>query len=81
MRNYESKIPKKELVHGAYYSGRCRNATIARWNGTINKFIHWREKYGQTFLESICHSEEQTSYDVFVVDCEILQPEKQIPIK
>ena len=64
--DYKPKIPKVDLVVGAYYKGRCRNADIARWNGRC--FIHWRYKFGQWFLEEIKAPEDEQRYDVFVAD-------------
>jgi hypothetical protein len=58
-------IARAELVHGAYYEGRCRNATVARWNGERGVFIHWRTKWRSTFLESIKDPEDDHVFDVF----------------
>jgi hypothetical protein len=71
-------IAKKDLIEGAYYKGHCRNAYIARWNGTV--FIYWRTKFGQKFLEEICHPEDDNIYDVFVAEEKIDNPEKEIPL-
>jgi hypothetical protein len=46
-------IPKEQLEHGAYYHGECRNASIARWNGEANIFIHWRTKFSDVYPETI----------------------------
>lgn len=78
---YIAKIPVADLVHGAYYEGRCRNATVARWNANIGKFVHWRTKFGETFLEEINHPENDKQFDVFVVQREIPEPAATIPIK
>lgn len=59
-------IAKADLVDGAHYEGRCRNATVARWNGTREVFVHWRTKFGQTFLETIRHPGDEEHFDVFV---------------
>ena len=59
-------IEKKDLIHGAYYHGRCRNAHVARWNGDLNFFIHFRTKFGHTFLERIEHKEDFKGYDTFI---------------
>ena len=80
MRDYTPKIDKKDLVDGAYYKGQCRNASIARWDGSKERFVHWRTKFGHTFLEEICHPEDDQIYDVFVVEHMIETPEKEIPI-
>lgn len=74
MRDYIAKIPKKDLIHGAYYKGTCRNATVARWNAEKEVFVHWRNKFGW-FLETICHPEDEDYFDVFVVDTQITEEE------
>lgn len=81
MRDYTPKIAKMDLEHGAYYSGSCRNASEARWNAKIQKFVHWRSKFAHTFLEEICHPEDEQNFDVFVVEAKIDNPTKEIPIK
>ena len=77
--DYTAKIPKSELVHGAYYYGRCRNASIARWNAGVQRFVYWRSKFGELFVEEICHPEDDQLFDVFVVEKEIDPPVKEIP--
>ena len=79
--DYKPKITKNELVHGAYYYGRCRNATIARWDESIQKFVYWRNKFGHKFVEEICHPEDDEFFDVFVVEKEIDPPTAKIPLK
>jgi hypothetical protein len=76
-RDYTAKIPKKDLVHGAYYRGRCRNALIARWDANEQKFKHWRTKFGSTFIERICHPEDDQVYDVFVVERTLTEEEME----
>lgn len=66
-------VPKEDLVHGFYYKGECRNADVARWNNDIKKFIYWRSKFGDTFLEEICCPEDDEEFDVFYAQ-EIIQP-------
>ena len=56
-------IPKKDLVVGQYYIGRCRNARIARWDGKV--FWYIRVKFGDTFAEKINHPEDDNGYDLF----------------
>lgn len=72
-------IAKADLVHGAYYSGRCRNATVARWNADRQVFVHWRTKFGQVFTEEIKHPDDEQRYDVFEAEAVIAVPEKEIP--
>lgn len=67
-------IPKEQLIHGFYYKGQCRNATVARWNGEEQKFIHFRTKFGQMFLEEICCPEDDALWDVFYAE-EAIEPQ------
>jgi hypothetical protein len=79
---YEPKIAKKDLEHGRYYFGRCRNAEVARWNATDQKFYHWRTKFGHRFIETIKHPEDEKIYDVFVVEALLeVEPEEVIEFK
>jgi hypothetical protein len=81
MKDYTPKIAKKDLEHGAYYSGSCRNASEARWNAERNVFVHWRTKFNNTYLEEIRHPEDDELFDVFVVEEKIETPSKEIPLK
>lgn len=78
-KDYKAKIPKSDLVHGAYYYGSCRNASIARWNADKQRFFYWRTKFNYSFVEEICHPEDDKVFDVFVVEKEIDPPIKKIP--
>lgn len=80
MRDYTPKIAKADLEHGAYYAGRCRNATEARWNADKQCFIHWRTKFGNKFMEEIKHPEDETYYDVFIVEKKIDTATQDIPL-
>lgn len=73
-------IEKKDLVHGAYYEGHCRNADVARWNADIQKFKYRRFKFGGWFIEEICHPDDDQHYDVFVPEKECFPPEQSIPL-
>jgi hypothetical protein len=77
---YVPSIKKEDLVHGAYYAGKCRNATVARWDATRGKFVHWRTKFSHTFLETISCPEDEPRYDVFVTRSILENPEKEIPL-
>lgn len=68
MRKY---MLKNELRDGAYYKGVCRNASIARWNGRTDRFVHHRTKFGHTYLEEICHPQDDMKYDVFYPEYEL----------
>ena len=75
----EFRLPKADLVKGAYYIGVCRNARIARWDG--EKFWHWRLKFGTLFTESIKHQDDDSTFDVFdaIAMVETPQSVKEIP--
>ena len=79
-KDYTAKIAKADLEHGAYYAGRCRNASEARWNAERQVFVHWRTKFNNTFLEEIKHPEDENFFDVFVVEHKLDIPTKEIPI-
>lgn len=59
-----SPIYKKDLIIGGIYLGECRNSDSAIWNGKT--FTYQRSKFGDTFMESINHFEDDDGYDVFV---------------
>lgn len=61
----EKFIAKKDLKHGAYYKGHCRNARVAMWDQPNNVFWYMRKKFGQTFSEEINHPEDDHGYDLF----------------
>ena len=63
-------ILKKDLVEGVSYSGMCRNADTAVWNGKV--FTCKRYKFGDVFDEDINHFEDDDGYDVFVPFFEIV---------
>ena len=81
MGEYDPIIPKSELIHGAYYNGRCRNASIARWSGETQRFYHWRYKFGGKFIEEIMAPEDEKHYDVFVAESILENPTEEIPFK
>jgi hypothetical protein len=74
-------IARADLQHGAYYEGRCRNATVARWDGTREKFRHWRTKFSSTYLEYICHPDDNNWADVFVPAALLPDDEFDIPLE
>jgi hypothetical protein len=61
-----AKIDKSFLIDGHYYAGVCRNAQVARWSAAHDRFYHWRNKFGFTFVESIGYWEEGHLYDEFI---------------
>ena len=72
-------LPKADLVDGAYYVGRCRNATIARWSAARGCFFHWRVKFDRIFVEEIKHPIDEEHYDVFRVVRVLADPKFEIP--
>lgn len=73
-------IKKKDLIHGSYYSGTCRNASEARWDKDHNHFVYWRYKFGETFLEEIDHPEDDRGFDTFKPEQKLDTPTKAIPL-
>lgn len=59
-------IPKKDLVDGREYHGKCRNANKAVWDKTRNCFVYKRNKFGYVFDEDINHFEDDNGFDLFV---------------
>jgi hypothetical protein len=57
-------IAKKDLEVGSWYLGDTRNTTHARWNGT--EFEYLRFKWGNSFLDTINHFEDDNDYAIFV---------------
>lgn len=57
-------IPKKDLIIGETYIGKCRNAREAVWNGKT--FTYKRTKFAWTYDEDINHFEDDNGYDLFV---------------
>lgn len=74
-------IAKKDLKHGAYYYGDCRNANTARWDADKNKFFYWRTKFTMRFVEDINHPEDDDGFDLFVPKREIDYSTSEIPLK
>lgn len=72
-------LTKDQLADGCYYVGRCRNATMARWNAKEEQFYHWREKMGYIFIEKIKHPEDDEMFDVFRPVRLLEAPPFQIP--
>ena len=73
------KIPKKDLVDGAYYAGHCRNANVARWNEGEEMFYHWQREMGFDFVERIRHIDDEPKWDAFTPIQKIDDPPKNIP--
>lgn len=79
MYSYAPVIPKQELVVGNYYKGRCRNATLARWNGKV--FIYMRTKFWNTYITSIKAPEDESNFDVFIAVEVEPNPPYEIPLE
>ena len=59
-------LMKRNLKHGSYYCGTCRNAQVARWNAEKEEFIYWRQEwYGDEYTETIKHPEDDNGMDLF----------------
>jgi hypothetical protein len=73
-------LPKDQLKDGAYYIGRCRNASVARWSAANDCFYHWREKWTTIYVEAIKHPLDYDVFDVFRVLEELPHSKFVIPI-
>lgn len=69
-------IPKKELIKGKYYFGKCRNSNTALWNGYV--FVYMRNNFGTLYPEDINHLEDDNGYDLFIPLEETTPNEDQI---
>lgn len=76
-RNYSKKwyemavklggfIPLDKLEHGKFYTGSCRNAQWAYWDGKAKEFYYIRHKFGSDFVESIQAIEKDDGFDLFI---------------
>ena len=74
-------VEKKDLVHGEYYFGDCRNADTARWDANRNKFYYWRNKFGQRFVEDINHFEDDNGFDLFYPEHVVDYGVNKIPLR
>jgi calcineurin-like phosphoesterase family protein len=76
-RNYSKKwydravalqgfIPMDKLVDGKFYTGSCRNAKWAYWDGVKQEFYYIRHKFGSDFVEPIQPVEKDDGFDLFI---------------
>lgn len=70
-------IFKESLKKDKFYYGRCRNASIAKWNG--QQFIYIRQKFNNRFKENINHFEDDNGFDLFIPLFEISEEDIKIP--
>lgn len=59
-------IPKALLKDGEHYLGDHRNAKVARWNSTKNRFEYWRTKFTARYIDYCNHFEDDDRYALFV---------------
>lgn len=57
-------IRKEDLIIGASYEGKCRNASEAVWYG--NRFVYKRTKFGFVYDDEIKYPTDELYYDVFI---------------
>lgn len=69
-------IRKEDLVAGKYYKGNCRNASVAKWNGS--KFDYMRYKWGSYYKDSLCYPTDEDHFDVFIPWAVVEPSEKEI---
>lgn len=75
------KVPLRELEHGAYYHGHCRNATVARWDANKQQFVYWREKFRYCYTEAIGYWVEGHHFDEFQPYGKVENPPFEIPLE
>jgi hypothetical protein len=68
------------FVHGAYYRGSCRNASIARYNAETDKFVYMRGKFGCVYPEDIRHAGCDDGFDLFEPFAIVENPPFEIPL-
>lgn len=73
----EGLIPKKDFIDGAYYSGHCRNASVAKWNATRNKFQYVRTKFTSKFVDEVEAVEDDVGFDLFYPTAKVAPEEYQ----
>lgn len=66
------------MIHGQYYRGNCRNATLARWNAELDRFIYKRSHLKEVVLEEVQHCDDDTGFDVFYPT--IVEPDPEFEI-
>lgn len=69
-------IRKEHLVVGQYYKGNCRNASVAKWNGS--KFEYMRYKWGSYFKDEVSYPSDEDYFDVFIAWAVVEPSEKEI---
>lgn len=72
-------LSKASLKHEQYYYGHHRNGTTCRWNGEENQFYYWRHKFGDKFIETIKHPEDDDGFALFYPWHEIDYGTEEIP--
>jgi len=75
MKFYFPPLLKTQLIHGAYYRGNCRNASLARWNAETDRFSFLLD---DNSVAEIDHFEDDVGYDVFYPT--MIEPTPQVII-
>ena len=70
-------VMKEDLEIGECYYGKCRNASIAIWDGKV--FTYMRTKFGSTFPETINHFEDDDGFDLFAPYFKLDEKDLEIP--
>lgn len=74
-------IPLEQLEDGAYYTGKCRNAVVARWNAKTQRFTYMREKFRFVYTEEIAYWVEGHQFDEFRPYAKLERPPFEIPFR
>lgn len=76
--NLKGFIPMDKLEHGKFYTGYCRNAKWAYWDGATKEFYYIRYKFGSEFVESIQPVEKDDGFDLFVAHREYSPTDEEV---
>jgi hypothetical protein len=77
----DGMIPMSELKDGQWYAGHCRNASKAQWKAEAKEFSYWRYKFGNYFLDTANHIEEDNGFDCFIPVAETTPETKHLEAK
>lgn len=69
-------LRKDKLEIGKYYYGKCRNAKVAMWDGSV--FVYMRDKWGTKYPEEINHLADDNGYDLFIPIKEVIPTDVEI---
>lgn len=78
-KDYYAKgvIRAKDLEHGKYYIGKCRNNHIGRWNAETKEMWYQNFGFGNYYPDKVNYLDDDNGYDLFIALKEI--DEEEVP--